>query len=534
VLAAQCTLDSMEYKIRFQTGVSSTDPDQTSVLVVGQLKHLKEVDFNLVQPKFGSKVDQQCWLTGLSRLNSSSLDTVPLYFNAITVAALPAKVSRHNTSSRAHSIAKTIKSSLSAAQNILIVCERRDVYASGCAVGRCFPLYNMKTGEPPLTNSDINVEFLILEAGGEVVSLETDEERVLLEESCKAIQLTAKIVDMPANEMTSDSFVAEVLQAEAELKHYGVTATIIQGEDLREQGFGGIYGVGKAAVHPPALAVLHYNPPGAQRSIAWVGKGIIYDTGGLSIKTKTAMPGMKRDCGGAAAVLGAFIVAVKAGFKDNLYGVMCIAENSVGPIATRPDDVHTLYSGKTVEINNTDAEGRLVLADGVVYASRDLKADYILDICTLTGAQGIATGRNHASHISNTEEWEQKISEAGRMSGDLSFPAIYCPEFHFPEFKSAVADMKNSVADRNNAQPSCAGIFIKAHLGFDFPGVWMHVDMAAPANVGERATGYGVSLLNCLFADSSSSPMLQQLAPSAPVTNGSTSQSTDPKKMRLE
>ena len=96
---------------------------------------------------------------------------------------------------------------------------------------------------------------------------------------------------------------------------------------------------------------------------------------------------MKRDCGGAAGVLGAFYVAVKNGFKDNLHCVLCLAENSVGPLATRPDDVHTMYSGKTVEINNTDAEGRLVLADGVAYAAKDLSCDIVLDMATLTGAQ---------------------------------------------------------------------------------------------------------------------------------------------------
>ena len=99
-------------------------------------------------------------------------------------------------------------------------------------------------------------------------------------------------------------------------------------------------------MHPPALAVLSHTPSGATQSIAWVGKGIVYDTGGLSMKTKTTMPGMKRDLGGAAAILGAFLVAVKAGFTQNLHAVFCLAENAVGPIATKPDDIHTLYSGR--------------------------------------------------------------------------------------------------------------------------------------------------------------------------------------------
>lgn len=112
----------------------------------------------------------------------------------------------------------------------------------------------------------------------------------------------------------------------------------------------------------------------------------------------------------------------------------------------RPDDIHTLYSGRTVEINNTDAEGRLVLADGVVYAQRDLKANIILDMATLTGAQGVATGKYHGAIMTNTEDWELRCLDAGRASGDLLAPIVYCPELHFSEFTSAMADMKNSVA----------------------------------------------------------------------------------------
>merc|ERR1711970_173710 len=325
----------------------------------------------------------------------------------------------------------------------------------------------------------VKVEFLLVE--GETDSAMpanlTESDKKVLESSCEAIQLTARLVDTPCNEMNTSAFVEEAVKVASDL---GIVPTIIRGEELRERGFGGLYGVGKASVHPPALVVLSHKPPTSTKSIAWVGKGIVYDTGGLSIKGNTAMPGMKRDCGSAAAILGAFSVAVKNGFTDTLHCVLCLAENSVGPLATRPDDVHTLYSGKTVEINNTDAEGRLVLADGVAYAAKDLTCDIILDMATLTGAQGISHGRYHACALSNSASWEAAMVRAGALSGDLCFPSVYCPEFHFPEFTSAVADMKNSVADRNNGQPSCAGLFIHAHLGFDWSGVWMHVDMAAP------------------------------------------------------
>merc|ERR1712215_412479 len=354
--------------------------------------------------------------------------------------------------------------------------------------------------------------FLVVEGENDpaMPSNLTESDKKVLESSCEAIQLTARLVDTPCNEMNTSAFVEEAVKVAKDL---GIVPTIIKGEELREQGFGGLYGVGKASVHPPALVVLSHKPSTSTKSIAWVGKGIVYDTGGLSIKGKTAMPGMKRDCGGAAAILGAFSVAVKNGFSDTLHCILCLAENSVGPLATRPDDIHTLYSGKTVEINNTDAEGRLVLADGVAYAAKDLGCDIVLDMATLTGAQGISHGRYHAAPLSNSESWQQALQRAGIMSGDLSFPAVYCPELQFPEFTSAVADMKNSVANRNNAQPSCAGLFIFANLGFEFPGIWMHVDMAAPANVGERATGYGVCLLNSLFGSSSKSGMFQAASP---------------------
>jgi probable aminopeptidase NPEPL1 len=136
----------------------------------------------------------------------------------------------------------------------------------------------------------------------------------------------------------------------------------------------------------------------------------------------------------------------------------------VGPLSTRPDDVQVFYSGKTVEVNNTDAEGRLVLADGCSFASKHLNPKIIIDIATLTGAQGIATGKRHAAIYCNDEWLEDLAVRVGRESGDLTHPLPYCPEFFKPEFASAVADMKNSVKDRSNAQSACAGQFIGNHI----------------------------------------------------------------------
>ncbi|XP_020813373.1 probable aminopeptidase NPEPL1 isoform X2 [Drosophila serrata] len=516
-------IGKMATDLKFNASLGSTDPQVHPVLVIGQLRHLNLLKFNDLASKLNQRVTEETFLNAVASLHPAPTDKVSLYLDLATLAALPLKASRHNTDSRAHAVTRLVKNHVLnvSEESVVLVCERENLFASACAVVRAFPLYSRKTGNGQATGCGdgskdtgrnvVNVEFILInkEGGVETEPL-TEDEIKCLNVTAHAIRLTARIVDMPCNEMNVDHFVQTVEELGDEL---GLKPQVIRGEELRERGFGGIYGVGKAAAVPPALVVLSHLPKRAQETIALVGKGIVYDTGGLSIKSKTGMPGMKRDCGGAAAILGAFYAAVKCGFKENLHAVFCLAENSVGPNATRPDDIHTLYSGRTVEINNTDAEGRLVLADGVTFASRDLKANIILDMATLTGAQGIATGKYHGAILSNSESWEAKSLQAGRKSGDLLAPIPYCPELHFSEFASAVADMKNSVADRQNAQSSCAGLFIAAHLGFDYPGVWLHVDMATPVHCGERATGYGVALLLTLFGAHSESKLLQSIAP---------------------
>ncbi|XP_055905191.1 probable aminopeptidase NPEPL1 isoform X1 [Eupeodes corollae] len=511
-------LRKMVTDIKFNASLTKSDPHVTPVLIIGQLRHLNLLKFPVIECKLAPRVNQETFKHAVSSLHPSPTDSCSLYLDMATIAALPLKSSRHNTSSRAHAISNLVKNkTMNVNDTVVIVCERADVFASACAVVRAFPLYSRKTSNNgsnsnhEKSNNTVSIEFVVIEKDGQLAtSALSADDIACMEEAARGIRLAAKIVDMPCNEMNVSHFIEEVRVIASELS---LTPHIIRGEKLQELGFGGIYGVGKAAAVPPALVVLSHEPKGANETIALVGKGIVYDTGGLSIKGKTAMPGMKRDCGGAAAILGAFYAAVKCGFKENLHAVFCLAENSVGPNATRPDDVHTLYSGRTVEINNTDAEGRLVLADGVTYAQKDLKANIILDMATLTGAQGIATGKYHGAILTNSEDWEVKSLEAGRKSGDLLAPIIYCPELQFPEFTSAIADMKNSVADRNNAQSSCAGLFVAAHIGFDFPGVWMHVDMATPVHCGERATGYGVALLLALFGNYTSCSMLQSVAP---------------------
>jgi probable aminopeptidase NPEPL1 len=311
--------------------------------------------------------------------------------------------------------------------------------------------------------------------------------------------MAAYLTDMPTSELHSDAYLEHIENLAQELN---VQKLIIRGQELRIKGFGGLWSVGKAAAHPPALVVLTYTPIKASKTIALVGKGILYDTGGLSIKDRNNMVGMKADMAGSAAILAAFQILVKQNCPYKLHAILCLAENSVGPESTRPDDVIRLYSGKTVEVNNTDAEGRLVLGDGVAYATLHLCPDVVIDVATLTGAQLIVTGKRHGAILTNNEILEKLAFQTGLSSGDLVFPILYCPEFLKKEFQSEIADMKNSVKDRANAQSSCAGHFIEDHLASDFKGAWMHLDIAGPAFRDDRGTGFGVAFLVQLLSQS--------------------------------
>ena len=427
----------------------------------------------------------------------------------VTVAAPPTVCNRHNSPAAPHAVTSLIEGAkLSATRGggvVVFVEDRAHAFPLAAALARAFPSYvrkQVKDAGEGAGQGPIRVCFVARH--GEVS--ESDLQRC--DAVARAVMFAGHLVDLPPSELSTDTYREIVRRKVGQLSRscaeFGtVTLSEVVGEELARQGFGGIYAVGKAAEAPPAMVHLTWTPrdltasSGSDRDkVCLVGKGIVYDTGGLAIKSRDGMCGMKGDMGGSAGVLGAFFAACELRVPKKVHCILCLAENAVGPKAFRNDDILYMRSGKSVEVNNTDAEGRLVLADGVSYAS-DLTNGQgtIVDMATLTGAQMVTSGDRHASILTPSEAVERTAVSAGKASGDLVHPLLYLPEYLMDEFKSPVADMKNSVKSRTNAQCSCAGHFIEQHLPDNFQGNWLHVDMAGPATKGDRGTGYGVALV---------------------------------------
>lgn len=409
----------------------------------------------------------------------------------LVVGVLPDRVARYNAAARPEAIFRVVATSGLAREKkgaiVLLLDDEAHVVPALNALGRAFPLFHGKSDAAP----NGKVAILVCDTTGEPLRI-SDEARAVFKYSREV----AALVDTPPSELHPEQLAAQARAMLSDVPEVGIEELV--GDALLERGLGGLHAVGRAALKPPRLLIASWKPKNAgKRHIALVGKGITFDTGGLHLKARGAMETMKSDMGGAAAVLGAFraLVALEAPVQLSL--VLCLAENAVGPGAFKPDDILKMHSGKTVEINNTDAEGRLVLADGCSYAARILGADTVIDAATLTGSQLIATGMMHAAVISNDASLEQQLIESGFRSGDLVHPLPFAPEFYKAEFKSPVADMRNSVKNRSNAQSSCAAQFIYNHLdGLQIR--WGHIDLAGPAFRNDRGTGFGVALLTDL------------------------------------
>lgn len=281
-----------------------------------------------------------------------------------------------------------------------------------------------------------------------------------------------EIVNLPANDLYPESLASRAIELTSELP---IEVTVWDESKLDEEGCGGIASVGRGSVRPPRLVKLEYR--GGGKHLALVGKGITFDTGGLSLKPAESMVGMKYDMAGAATILGAIAAIATLELKVDVTAYMCIAENMPSGSATRPGDVIRIRNGKTVEVLNTDAEGRLVLADGLSLA-QETNPDHIIDVATLTGAATIALGNRYAGVMGHGEA-VQMVLEAAKKA-DEKLWEMPLPEELRPLLDSEIADMAN-VKIGNRA----GGMLVGGHFLAEFvkpETSWAHLDIAGPAN----------------------------------------------------
>jgi len=316
----------------------------------------------------------------------------------------------------------------------------------------------------------------------------------------EGVALTRELVTEPANIIYPESFVERV---RASLEGSAVEIDVLDRAAMEKLGMGALLGVAQGSVREGRLLVLKWNGGGAGQPTAFVGKGVTFDTGGISIKPAAGMEAMKWDMGGAGAVVGAMKALGLRKAKAHVVGICGLVENMPGGNAQRPGDVVTTMSGQTVEVINTDAEGRLVLSDAVAYVQRNFNPGTIIDLATLTGAILISLGHEYAGLFSNDEELASKLTTAGEESGDKLW-RMPLGEVYDRLLDSPIADMKN-VGPRE-AGSITAAQFIKRFIE---DGVrWAHIDMAgkawsdkAGATYEKGATGYGVRLLDQYVAD---------------------------------
>lgn len=305
-----------------------------------------------------------------------------------------------------------------------------------------------------------------------------------------AVALVKDLVNVPAEWQSPADLAQSAADSVADLD---VTVEILDEKALAEQGYGGILGVGQGSDRPPRLVRLDYAPAGASRHIALVGKGITFDTGGLSLKPAASMVGMKFDMAGAATSLAALRAIATLGLPVRVTAWLCIADNMPSGRATRPGDVLRMLDGTTVEVLNTDAEGRLVMADGLVAASRE-NPDVIVDVATLTGAIVMALGHRHTGVMGDDDAVAEFLSAAASV--DEPAWKMPLPDYMEDTLDSPIADLINANMSDRAAGASFAGLFLRRFVGRvseaeDAPRIpWVHLDIAGSGENGSSPYGF--------------------------------------------
>ena len=322
-------------------------------------------------------------------------------------------------------------------------------------------------------------------------------------ESCVAegVEFTKRLVTEPANKIYPESFVAACRER---FEGTGAELTVLDEAEMRELGMGALLGVAQGSARPPRILVIRWNG-GKQgdKPVAFVGKGVTFDTGGISIKPAAGMEDMKWDMGGAGAVAGAMLALVLRRARANVVGGCGLVENMPDGMAQRPGDVVTTMSGKTVEVINTDAEGRLVLCDALTWTQKTFAPAAIVDLATLTGAIIISLGHEYAGMFSNSDDLAGKLDTAGRACGDKVWRFPLAPSYD-KLIDSPIADIKN-VGPRYGGSITAAQ-FLQRFIENGTP--WAHLDIAGTvwtdkpgATWDKGASGFGVRLLDRYVRD---------------------------------
>jgi leucyl aminopeptidase len=311
---------------------------------------------------------------------------------------------------------------------------------------------------------------------------------------CAGTILAREWISTPSNEKTPEQFTAAIV---SRAKRHGLKIRVLREKDLRQNKFGALLAVAAGSQSKPSLVLLEHRPAHAKKTLALVGKGVTFDSGGLNLKTGGSMSGMKADMSGAAAVAATLITLARLKSNVHAVGAIPIVENMPSGKATRPGDIVRSYSGKTVEIGNTDAEGRLILIDAMSYVVKNYNPQIMIDLATLTGACRVALGVKIAGVFTRDNELAQAIMASGDKTHER------CWQMPLPEDYKEL--LKSDFADINNMSNTRWGGAITAALFLsEFRGEtrWAHIDIAGPAYIdkeeaycGPGGTGFGVRLL---------------------------------------
>ncbi|MBV9162050.1 MAG: leucyl aminopeptidase [Pseudonocardiales bacterium] len=380
------------------------------------------------------------------------------------------------TSEQVRRAAGAASRALSGTSHAITTLSRIDLGAAaeGSALGSyAFTAYRSQNDDGPLGQMDLSVP-----SARDAGARQDLTRAIAIAESVTAAR---DLVNTPPNDLYPASFADRaVTMAQAA----GLRTEVLDEKALRREGYGGLLGVGGGSSRPPRLVRLHHAPAAPRAKVALVGKGITFDTGGISIKPAAKMEEMTMDMAGAAAVIVTTVLAARLELPVEVIATVPMAENMPSATAYRPGDVLTMYGGTTVEVLNTDAEGRLILADALVRAAQDAP-DYLIDTATLTGAQIVALG-SRTPGIMGTPEFRDRVTTISQEVGESGW-AMPLPEHLRSDLDSKLADIAN-VASHRWGGMLAAGVFLSEFVPDDVP--WAHLDIAGPAYNTDSPWGY--------------------------------------------